>query len=113
MKKEPVVLDKKESIRVTREAIASLNPSSSLENSLAGAIVETAQTHKTLTADEIWETLGWIPTEKGDSSSLGALIVKAKKTGIIKRAGTFEESKRPKAHSKPLPVWKSLIHIKS
>ena len=76
------------------------------------AIEAAARQHAYFTADEVWTVLGKVgDDERDDGSGIGPVMRAALAAGVMESTGLFRRSQRPATHGKPLPIWKSLLHI--
>lgn len=66
------------------------------------AIVVLANSGDEFTADDVWERVGFAPSEP---RALGPLLVKAAKTGMIRNTGRRRNSRRPEHHAFPCAIW--------
>lgn len=107
---EPV-LDPEEARRVTEEAVARNDAhNQALAAEYDTFIRRAAHKHPELTADDVWAVRGGVPGLASEASALGPAMRRAVKEGVIERLpGEYENSSRPKAHQKPLPLYRSLV----
>lgn len=67
---------------------------------------EIAQTHRTLTADDVWAKLRFPPL---DGRQLGPLMLACQRLGLVEPTEEHRRSSRPGVHRRPVRVWRSLI----
>jgi hypothetical protein len=76
------------------------------------ALRDIARTHAYFTTDEVWESVQrrWPSLAEPDRRTMAAVVQRAAARGMIVRTDYFQPSTRPVNHSRPVRVWRSLIH---
>ena len=72
----------------------------------ANRILEITKSHDTFTSDEVL-----IPLERegiitSDTRALAAILIAARKLGLIEATDNFVPTKRPASHRRPIRVWR-------
>jgi hypothetical protein len=76
---------------------------------LMDALEETARTHDTLTADDVWRVLGFGPPSERAGKHIGTALRLGVRLGIIAHTGMpAERSRRRGSHAKLVRRWISL-----
>lgn len=58
--------------------------------------------------DDVWNVLGGC-NERIEGRALGAVILKAARMGLCRNTGTYQKSRLPVRHARPIPIWQSLL----
>ena len=67
-----------------------------------------AETHDTLTTDEIWAALPRDGRGTHDPRALGPVMRRAAHDRLIRATASYVPSRRPGCHARPVRVWLSL-----
>ena len=68
-----------------------------------------ARVNRLFTTDDIWDLLDPTGATTRDNRAMGPLMNKAAALGLAAKAGGEVPTKRPSAHRRPIPIWRSLI----
>lgn len=64
-----------------------------------------ARNHQTFTVDEVQARLG--DNKPPEGRAMGAVMVHAKRSGLIEPTGMYRPSTQPQCHANPRQVWKA------
>jgi hypothetical protein len=67
------------------------------------ALIDLIESRHGFTIDDLTEKIG-LPFESGKNNSIGALITRAAKDGLIEKAG-FATARRPESHGRIVHRW--------
>lgn len=110
---KPVAFDQEQAKQEARDALQLLEDSRAHEwkRLLLDALEATARAHETLTADDIWFTLGFGPPSERAGKYMGSVLLSGVKHGYIARTNLpAENSKRAGSHAKRVRRWRSLLY---
>jgi len=113
---EPPILDHALGRELATEGLERSNGQASPEWNEAAmdAIDECGRSNRDFTADDFWVVLIPMLARRGippeNKSAAGKIFRRAQSEGIISLTDVTRKSQRAVAHSKPLPVWRSLVY---
>ena len=75
-----------------------------------GVVRSVAKRQELLTTDDIWrDMVHQGDQESGEPRALGAVMLRAKREGLIAPTAMHKDSERAVCHGRPLRVWRSLV----
>lgn len=74
------------------------------------SVIHLCRTRRQFTADDVWELLAGEEVGTHEPRALGAVIVKAAKSGLCRSTGRYEQSRLPVRHRRPVVIWESCEH---
>lgn len=58
------------------------------------------------TTDRVWFHLERASVTTPEPRALGAIMLALSRAGVIEKTGRYIQTTRPKAHARPIPVWR-------
>lgn len=55
--------------------------------------------------DDVWDRLDQLDVHTHEHRALGSVMRNASRAGLIDQTGSYFKSRRPEAHSRPIPLW--------
>jgi len=68
-------------------------------------IISSIPNQQTFTTDYLWEQVDSVPNEP---RAMGAVMTKAKKTGLVVATGNYIKSRRAECHARPVMIWRRI-----
>jgi hypothetical protein len=68
-------------------------------------IISSIPNQQTFTTDYLWEQVDSAPNEP---RAMGAVMTKAKKTGLVVATGNYIKSRRAECHARPVMIWRRI-----
>lgn len=62
------------------------------------------QRQATLTTDDVWRHIDHLP-KPSDPRALGPVMLRAQRSGLLARSGSFRTSQHKANHKRPVSVW--------
>lgn len=60
------------------------------------------------TTDRVWYHLDRAGVQTPEPRALGAIMLALARAQIIEKTGNYTQTTRPKAHARPIPIWRRI-----